>query len=219
MGIFSKLKEDFNRGGVKMQVQVPSSVPINQAIPVTITITSEEAKTITDVTAELQAQTCEQSIGIGAMGNGMGGVGVQEEQSNYQTVSQVEDRESFSVLPGETKTITLQLFLNDNNAAGMSTVSEALGGVMRTLSNLDGIHYLYRVNAFAQVEGIDFKPSDKQPIELLPATEATQPAAFTGPAVAEDSPVTSPHSEVHWKNPEGDPQPPQNDGQSESPLE
>jgi hypothetical protein len=172
MGLFSKLKSSMN-GGVEVHLQAPSAVPSNQVIPVTIAITSDTSQTINSVKAEIKAQARETGI---AMGGGQG-VGVQQSQTTDQTVAQVESREQFNIGPGETKTINLQLYLN-GGAAGVGPLGQAgnLGGVLQAVSavaqNFGHVNYIYSVHASVDVKGHSLNPSDKQPIQVLPPTEA-----------------------------------------------
>jgi hypothetical protein len=181
MGFFSKIKDNITHGGVKVHVQAPSSVPGNQVIPVTVTLTADSSQTITSVKAELKAQVREEGM---MMGGGRG-VSMNSNRSNYQTVAQVESRDPLSIGPGETKTVNLQLFLNGNgtpNPLGqVGNLGGALGGALQAVAsvaqNLEHVSYLYSVHASAQVQGVSLDPSDKQPIQILPSAEANAPQA------------------------------------------
>jgi len=181
VGLFGKLRSNMNHGGVKVQLQAPSSAPADQVIPVTVTITAEDSQTVDGVKAEIKAQAREQGI---TMGGGQG-VGVQSSRSIDQTVAQVESREPFTIGPGETKTVNLQLYLNGNAGGGnplgqLGNAGGALGGALQTLAtvaqNIDHVNYLYSVHASADVEGVRLDPSDKQSIQILPPSGAAQPA-------------------------------------------
>src|ERR1700691_5501178 len=100
MGLFSKLKSSMN-GGVQVHVQAPSAVPSNQIIQVAVTVTSDSSQTINSVKAQIKAQAKEQGF---TMGGGQG-IGVQEGRTMEQTVAQAENREPFTIGPGETKTV------------------------------------------------------------------------------------------------------------------
>jgi hypothetical protein len=187
MGLFGKLKANMTHGGVKVHVQAPSSVPGNQVIPVQVTITADSPQTIDSVKAEIKAQVREQGLNIGGMGGGMGvnrGVGVEDRRTNYQTVAQVESRESFTLSPGETKTVTLQLFINGSAGSGnplgqLNNMGGALGGVLQSVvsaaQGFEHVNYVYSVHASANVQGVALDPSDKQPIQILPPAAAAQP--------------------------------------------
>lgn len=179
MGLFSKL----GHGGVKVQVQAPSSIASNQVIPVTVNISTDSTHTIKSVKAELQAQAREQGIGVGSMGMGMnqpgfGGVGVGESRTTYQTIAQAESREPLSVGPGEVKTVNLQLYIDGSAGSsrqlgGDDNSGGGLGGALRAVANfagsLDHVNYIYRVYASADVDGAALSPNDHQPIQVLPA--------------------------------------------------
>jgi hypothetical protein len=177
MGLFSKLEENIHHGGIKIHVQAPSSVPGNQVIPVTVTITADSSQTINSVKAELKAQVREEGIRMGGMnGMGGGGIGMQGGRTNYQTIAQIESREPFTINPGETRTVNLQLYLNGTPANGnmRSPIGGALGAIASVAQNFERVNYLYSVHASAKVQGISLDPSDKQPIEILPPAEPTQ---------------------------------------------
>ncbi len=187
MGLFGKLKQNMNHGGVKVHIQAPSSVPGNQVIPVTVTITADSSQTINSVKAEIRAEAKEQGVNIGGPN---GGVGMQSSRSMPQTIAQVENREPFTIAPGETKTINLELYISGSAASGnpMSQVANIGGGLGTALQavaavaqNFDHVSYLYTVHASADVPGVSLDPGDHQPIQILPPTAAapqpTQPAS------------------------------------------
>jgi hypothetical protein len=176
MGLFSRLKANFNHGGVKVRVSAPDAIPSNQVIPVQVTVTADSAQTIMSVKAEIKAQMREQGVNLGS-GGGIG-VGVQRNTATSQTVAVAENREQFMLSPGESKTVELQLYINGsaanpNSLAALDTGLGALGGVVQSLvQNFDHVNYLYSVHASADVDGINLDPNDKQPIQILPPTEA-----------------------------------------------
>ena len=185
MGIFNKLKSSMD-GGVQVHVQAPSSVSSNQVIPVTVTITADSSQTINNVKAEIKAQAREEGL---MMGNRQG-IGVQSSRTMAQTVAQVENREPFTIGPGETKTINLQLYLNggaaDNVPLGqIGNAGGALGGILQGVAsvaqNFEHVNYLYSVHASADVQGHHIGPSDKQSIQILPPTAGAQAAQTTPP--------------------------------------
>jgi hypothetical protein len=182
MGLFGKLEENLHHGGIKVHVQAPSSVPGNQVIPVTVTITADSSQTINSVKAEIKAQVREEGLKMGSM-NGMSGgsFGVGGGRSTYQTVAKVESREPFTINPGETRTINLQLYLN--GSAGNGNMRAPLGGALGALAsvaqNFERVNYMYSVHASVNVQGISLDPSDKQPIEILPPVENAQAVQST----------------------------------------
>jgi hypothetical protein len=199
MGLFDKLKQNMN-GGVKVQVQAPSSVPGNQVIPVTVTITADDSRTVNSVKAEIKAEAREQGINIGGnnMGGGTGGVGVQSSRTMAQTIAQVESREPFTIGPGETKTVNLQLYVSGNTGSGnplgqLGNAGGGLGQVLQTVAsvaqNFEHVNYIYSVHASADVDDVKLDPGDKQSIQLLPPTAAPQPVAPAQPAQPGPVPV------------------------------
>ncbi len=203
MGLFNKLKSNMD-GGVQVHLQAPSSVPANQVIPVTVTITADSTQTINNVKAEIKAQAREQGFTMGGQG-----VGMQEGRTMAQTVAQVESREPFTVGPGETKTVNLQLFINGSTGTGgplgqMGNMGGALGGALQAVAsvaqNFEHVNYLYSVHASADVQGHHVGPSDKQSIEILPPSataQAVQPTPFAGDAMpGQAQPVPPPQGEL-----------------------
>jgi hypothetical protein len=183
MGLFNKLKSSMN-GGVKVRVEAPGSINSGQVIPVNVTVTSDSTQTISSVKAQLKVVTREEGIGFGGP---QGGVGVNEERTTAQTVAEVESRESFTINAGENKTISLQLFMNGNQGAGVGSMfgqnaGGKLGGLLQTVAtaaqSMDRVNYIYSVHAYVDVQGHNLNPSDQQPIQIIPAAAAntaTQP--------------------------------------------
>lgn len=175
MGLINKLKSSMD-GGVQVHIQAPSAVPSNQVIQVNISITTESSQTINCVRAEIKAQAREQGL---AMGGVNGGIGVQENRTMEQTVAQVESREPFAISPGETKTVSLQLYLNggaagDGKLGQLADMGGVMGGLVHAISSFEHVNYIYSVHAFVEVQGHSLKPGDKQPIQILPPSENLQ---------------------------------------------
>lgn len=189
MGLFGKLKQNMNHGGVKIHIAAPSSVPSNQVIPVAVTISADSSQTINSVKAEIKAQAKEQGIAMG--GGNMGGMGVQQGRTMAQTIAEVESREAFTIAPGETKTVNLELYIGGSAGSGnplgqMANAGGGLGGVMQAVAsaaqNFEHVNYIYSVHASADVEGVSLDPGDKLPIQILPPTAAVQTAQPTQPS-------------------------------------
>jgi hypothetical protein len=197
MGIFSKLRADMNHGGVKLQVQVPSSVAADQVIPVTVNLTTDTPRTINSITAELQSQAREQGIGLGG-NNGISGrgVGVNQSTTNYQKVAEVKSSEPFMLNPGETKAVSLQLYLNGSatNASPMGqlggmpgAVGSMLQGLAAARQELERVTYTYRVHVSADVADVGVGPNDNEPVQIIPPA-STAPAVSMAPSVVAASP-------------------------------
>lgn len=170
MGFFSKLKADMNHGGVTLSIQAPGSIPSNQPIPVTVTVTSQEPRTIHSITVELQSQEQAQGVGVG-MGNG---VGFEDSETSYSTIGQVENRDQFTISPGESRTVNLQLYANNNptnmlNQFGNTPVGGAIGGLVNFAArSFQNVHFNYRIHASADVEGVGIGPAQHVAIQLEP---------------------------------------------------
>ena len=194
MGFFSKLKADMNHGGVKLNAQVPGSVPSDQPIPITVTITSDTPQTVNSVTVKLEAEEREQgvSLGFGSGGmNNMNQMGANERGTTYQTVAQVENRDQFTIAPGDTKTVTLQLYLNNaqtgqGQGGQMNPMGAALGGVLQSIAMRGFAHasFIYRVHVSADIAGVGVGPHQNLPIQIAPPSSqqaASQPAPSVVP--------------------------------------
>ncbi len=192
MGLFSKFKKSMD-GGVELHIQVPSSVAANQIIPVTVTLTADSSQTISSVKAEIMAEARESGMSLG------NGLGVHESRSMARAVAEVENREPFTIAPGETKTVNLQLYLN-GGAGGpldqIANVGGAMGGALHALASVaqsfGHVNYLYTVKASADVQGHHMGPNDEQPIQILPAPQAAspaQPTPFAGEMPGQVQPV------------------------------
>jgi hypothetical protein len=161
-------------------------------IQVAVTVTSESSQTINSVKAQIKAQAKEQGF---TMGNGQG-VGVQDSRTMEQTVAQAENRETFTIGPGETKVVNLQLYLNGGAAGNgamdqLGNVGGVLGGALQTMVSLaqdfDHINYIYTVHGSVDVQGHSLNPSDKQSIQILPPSETVQAAQVPQPQT--DQPI------------------------------
>ncbi|GAC1500999.1 MAG: hypothetical protein NVS1B10_04930 [Candidatus Saccharimonadales bacterium] len=191
MGLFSKFKSSMN-GGVQVHVQAPSSVPSNQVIQVAVNVTSASTQTINSVKAELKAVAHEQGL---TMGDG-NGIGVQQGRTNAQTVANAESKDQFTISPGETKTVNLQLYLSGGAQLGqIPNVGGAIGGVLQTMASvaqkINHVNYTYTVHGSVDVQGHSLSPSDKQDIQILPASEVNQVAAQ--PQVESIQPQSQPY--------------------------
>jgi len=217
MGLFSKLRADMNHGGLKVHIQAPGSANAGQSVPVALTITANTARTVNSATVELQAKEQEQGFGLSN-----GGVGTNRQNTSYQTVARVQGNDAFTINPGETHTVSLELFINENATTSpfgqFGGAGSALGGVLQAVSavaqKLGNVSYLYQLHASLDVQDVGVGPSDNTPIQILPAIAAAQPAAGTSVAAntaAQQSATPSPtqNANVAQEAAPGDtPQPP-----------
>lgn len=176
MGLFNKLKSEMN-GGVKVRVEAPSSIQSGQSIPVNVTITSDTTQTIKATKVELKVTTKEEGLNFNNQG-----VGVNDQRTMAQTVAQAEDRESFTINPGETKTLNLQLYLDSNANPQMPNMGGGkIGGFMQAVATaaqgMERINFIYSVHASVDVDGHGLNPSDQQPIQIIPASAQANPIA------------------------------------------
>jgi hypothetical protein len=182
MGFLSKLKANIHHGGVKLAIQMPGTVTSDQAIPVTVNITTDTPQTINSITVRLEAEEREQGVNIAFGSNNMDNARDNNENTGYQMVAQVENRDQFTIAPGDTKTVSLQLYLNNIQFGQTGPMSQALGGVLQAIAAHGFTHMslVYRVHVSADVEGISLGPSESLPIQIAPPASqqaSTQPTA------------------------------------------
>jgi hypothetical protein len=195
MGFFSKLKADMNHGGVKLSAQVPGSVASDQPIPITVTITTDTPQTVNSVTVKLEAEEREQGVNIGFGSGNMNQMGTNNGNTNYETVAVVENRDQFSIAPGDSKTISLQLYLNNAQAGQgmpgtMNPMGAALGGVLQSIAMRGLAHtsFIYRIHVSADIEGVGIGPHQNLPIQIAPPTIQQAISQQTPPIVPPASP-------------------------------
>lgn len=169
MGLFGKLKENFNHGGIKVQLQAPASVSMNDAtLPVTVSITaSEEQKNIERVSVTIIAESHNQSFSQNSNDA--------SPQSQQHTVAESDYSQPFMLAPGETKTVEISLVMNQGAAitaqlpegSGLAQVAGMFQKLQSVSEAMNGTSYEYFVKATAKIEGITFGPSYQQPIQIL----------------------------------------------------
>jgi hypothetical protein len=164
MGFFSKIKSNLTHGGVKLQLQMPDKISLQDAfLPVTVNLAAGDTPaTIKKVKVELIAESQDM-----AFSQPSGSANPPPPKIQQQTVAQGA---------GETKAVNLQITMNQGNAlqselpqgsAGAS-IAHALGQLQSfSESNNNANRYNYSVNATAYVDGITFEPSDSHPIQVL----------------------------------------------------
>ncbi|HET9098281.1 MAG TPA: hypothetical protein VFN51_01550 [Candidatus Saccharimonadales bacterium] len=169
MGLFGKIKENFNHGGIKIQLQAPASVSMNDAtLPVSVNVSAtSEPHNIESVSVAIIAQPANQAF---TDPNNVNSV-----QNFQETVARSDINQPFSLQPGESKTIEFTIVMNAGAAAASqlpagSSMAE-VAGVFQKLQSvsevMDRSIYEYYIEASAKVEGIGFSPSFQQPIQLF----------------------------------------------------
>jgi hypothetical protein len=204
MGLFSKFSANLHHGGVKVELQAPGSIASDQVIPVTVNVTADSSQNIVKVKAELKSMARQQGVQMNSgmsFGNNAGmnsnnEFNNQNQPAQWMTVAQTENDEAFTIAPGETKSIQLQLYLNggtpNQGLGALEGMGGALGGILKTVANLDHVNYIYEVHASADVDGIALDPSAHQSIQLLPPSgvpTVTQPASTAPQPGATPSPI------------------------------
>ena len=175
MGFFSKIKDNLSHGGIKVNLQAPASISMQDAMmPITITLTGgSEPHTVKRVSAEIQATSRNQAFDQLNQPAQAGNVG--DAQSITETVARAEDAQPFVIQPGETKVIPLSIVINGTQiiadqlptGSAMSGVVSAFQKLQSVSQALNGSSYTYSVEAKADVEGIALDPSASQPLQML----------------------------------------------------
>lgn len=169
MGFFGKIKQNLNRGGIKVNLQAPASASMQEAnLPVTVSITNAgEQQTINSVKVEIIATSRNQSFGTPDPNS--------NNQVVNQTVARADNTEQFVIMPGETKTVQISLVMNAGAAAqsqlpegsSMAQVAGALQKLQTVSEAMSGDNYSYTIRASADVEGVTLDPRKEKPIQIL----------------------------------------------------
>lgn len=169
MSFFSSIKENLEHGGVKLEMQAPASVSMNDAdLPVRISLTGgESTMQINKVEVDLYAQPHNQNFNMGGNMNN-------NEVQAPRIVAHAENDQAFSLQPGQTQQLQLNIVMNAGGAiarnvpdGAMKSFAEAaqrLQSVTEALSANDNTYYL---RATARIDGIKLGPAKQQPIQVL----------------------------------------------------
>lgn len=169
MGFFSKLKQNFTHGGVKVQLEAPATVSQqdpNFVSSVTVTNGGDSPQTINVVKVSL----IENKIQPERSGQSASGAG-----DLFRELSKAEESRQFILNPAESRHFTITVPMNfgkyiseqsqDNGL--ISGIASALGTIQTVADAMDPSHYDYFIEAKVDVEGITFDPSDKSRVQLL----------------------------------------------------
>jgi hypothetical protein len=168
MGFLSKIKENFTHGGVKIELQAPASVSMQDAqlsANVTVTSTNDQVQ-INNVRVEIFAESRSQ----GFTSNSNASV-----SPTIQLVAQAENNEQFTLPPNQSKSVPLQIVMNAGAAigaalpegSGMAPVAHALQELQAVGQALGAGDQTYYIQATADVDGVMLDPSTRQPIQIL----------------------------------------------------
>jgi hypothetical protein len=170
MGFFSKIKQNFTHGGVKVTLHAPASTSMQgAALPVSVDITATDAsQVIKSVRVEIIAVSRNKSFNQPAGGSNT------DPAYTEQIVARTENVEGFTLQPNETKTVQLNITMNAGQAITSQLPQDsALGKAVQALQTLQSVSqvldqnsYTYYVKATADVDGIAMDPSHKLPIQI-----------------------------------------------------
>lgn len=168
MGFFSKIKDNFNHGGVEVKVDGPATARLSDpSLTARITISSKEnTQQINKVSLELRRETRNQSIG---------GRDTNTSAPVSETIARAEYTQPFSINPGQPLSLDLNLILNQMEAINEQLPdNDAAKGFVQGLSKLQQVtqamnntSYTYELYAMADVEGINLDPASTMPIQIL----------------------------------------------------
>jgi hypothetical protein len=169
MGLFSKIKQNLNHGGVDIDFQAPASVSMQDAsIPVTVTLAAtDQPQQINRVSVEIIQSTQSQAFN--------------QSRDNAtttvpdKTVARVDHAQPFTLAPGQSQSLQLNLVMNAAAAiqqqlpegSGLAQVAGAISKLQSISEAINGESYNYSLKASADVEGITFDPSKSRPIQVL----------------------------------------------------
>lgn len=175
MGFFSKIKDNLSHGGVKVALQAPASISMEDAtLPLAITLTgSDQPHSIKRVTAEILATSRNQ--GFSQINNPAIAGNANSSDTITTVFARAEDAQPFILQPGETKTIQLAIVINGTQViADQLPAGSAMAGVVGAFQKLQSVgqalnasSYTYTLKASADVEGIALDPASEQPLQVL----------------------------------------------------
>jgi hypothetical protein len=153
MGIFSKVKTAMSGSGIKVTVQAPETFNAGQLIPVNVQITSSSnsVQTIKAISVKIEAMERPGMLGIDNGGFSAGSANDPRQNLMARTIGYTDMREAFTVNPGETKALTVQVGVEAQDVP-------------------NNIGNKARINAMATVEGHLVGPNASQQVQVLPAT-------------------------------------------------
>jgi hypothetical protein len=181
MGLFSKLKQNFNHGGVKVAMQAPQTINVQDAaVTVVVSVTASDAPAQIDkVTVQVIAEKRVQSSNNGAIHFGSSTGDTNNFGSNDQveryTIAQAESTQMFTLAAGETKTVQLSLVMSRGSAiASLLPQGSGIAQAANVIGKIDAVANAFNPNSFhhfitakADVAGIALDPSCHQSIQVL----------------------------------------------------
>ncbi len=172
MGLFGKIKENFNHGGVKVDLQAPASISMQDAtMPVTVSITNtgDQPHTVNKVSVEIIATSRNQSFNTSSSQ-------ASSSSPETKTVARAENVQPFIIAPSAIQSVQLSITMNTAATlqeqlpqdGAMAQVAGAIQKLQSVSNAMNQTSYTYTVQAVADVEGITFDPSsDNLPLQIL----------------------------------------------------
>jgi len=171
MGLFSKLKQNFTHGGVKVKLDAPASVSMQQpTLDVQVTVTATDApQTIKSVRAVIIALNRNQAF------SGPSNQTMNNSQAPMveQQVARADNTESFTLAAGQSKTVPISIIMNagaqmaNHSSGGLGQAAQALQKIESFSEAMNPNSYTYFLQGVADVDGIAIDPSVRQPLQIL----------------------------------------------------
>ncbi len=165
MGIFSKLKQNLQHGGVKVKVDAPATISLKDNFDVAITITSTDPQKIKSVTVSFVKHL------------------VNTQNANEPTIRTVVTKRedtTFNIAAGETKQIKINMSLDPAKDPELNDLIKELdpsgitegmakiaGNLMKVTEALNNKQYDYYIEAKVDVDGIAFDPAGQVSVQFL----------------------------------------------------
>ena len=167
MKFFSKIKEDLEHGGIRVTMQAAESISHKDpTLPVSINITNTEKvkHIINQVFVEVQATENNSAYGM-VLNNTVqtGNTTNNNEMYNMETLilAKSQSTEIFTLQPNESKTITLDITVNNTSIPSNSI----MGSIASTRFGLN--HYKYKLYSRVDVDDIELDPHAHQDLKIL----------------------------------------------------
>lgn len=174
MGFFSKLKQNFTHGGVKIDMQAPASASSQDAqLMVTVLLTAADSQAqINSTRVEIYSESHDQNFNSNNSGASA--------PTTTQLVARAENTEQFTLMPGQSKSIQLNIVMNAGAAveaqlpqgSGMAQVANAMQQLQAIGEALHANTATYYIQASADVDGVMLDPSVRRPIQILKPGQA-----------------------------------------------
>jgi len=172
MGIFSSFEKNLTHGGVKIEMQAPASVSMQDAnVPVSVTVTAGGSPVhINGARAQIFAESQNRNFNQGSQNPAS-----TSPNMGPKSVALADNDQPFDLAPGQSQAVQLNIVMNAGAAiAAQLPEGSTAAGIVHDLQQLQSLgeamnsqSYTYYVQASVDVEGIALDPSKRQPIQII----------------------------------------------------